>query len=182
MRKPVLILIIIATIIALISVCLGLLAFLSYQTTQYYWDGGYPLSEVQITVLDENNVPIPGAQVTIYDSVSGESTYDYPFIEYTSSSIPTTDNIGTLKLHQELMGIQFGGSGWDLFWIFPMGSQDAPMYTIEVSADGYQTLYLGIWDLLGTSSDNVETIQYKIYDESYEMYVYPHTYQLSPVN
>jgi hypothetical protein len=139
------------TLFATCAACLGVLAFISYQTTQLYWDGGFPTGEFHLRIADEDGMPIEGACLDVYTE-SGNPAPEYPLYEYNGPGTLCSGPVGDITAHQPEGGFQFGGHEWYLFWFIPIGVDDGPEYDIEISAEGYQTHTMGIWDLFDTAN------------------------------
>jgi hypothetical protein len=179
--KPVYAIIILAVLIMPV-VCLGVLAWLSYQTTHFYWDGGFPPAEFVVQLVDEEGDPIQNAWLEVESADTGEPSYEYPVYEFTQGERPTTGPDGQMVFHQVEQGIQFGGEGWDLFWLFPMGSMDQPNFTVTFRAEGYQDYLINIWDLYNATGGPVEITEYDWMGILVEMQVFETQYVMRSLN
>ena len=171
-----------AGVLIAIMVCcvliLAVTAYVSYQTSTMYWDGGYPTGEFRLRVVNEIGDPVEGACLDLYNE-SGTPAVEYPIYEYDGEGTLCGGADGVITAHQPQEGIQFGGSEWYLFWVIPIGASDAPQFDIRISADGYQDYPIGIWDLFDdTQTLNQQTITYDYMGMDVEMLVYQHTITL----
>lgn len=161
-----------AAIVLLVVIC----GLASYATSQFSWDGGFPGGEYRLRVRDGSGQPIAGAVLNVYSQGGGVPSYGYPFDNYTSADSLASDAGGEIPLLHIGRGIEFGGGGWYLFWIFPMGgSMDAPEYRIEITAAGYKTFTLpgsGIFEAAYSAVQPVPTRVVEFEGESFSVPVY----------
>lgn len=125
--------------IAKIAGVTGLLALASFLTTSRQWDGGFPAGEFRINVRSTDEQPIPGAVLRIYRGGTGDMAYDYPLDNHSASQALIGDGSGRITALRKHGGLQFGGHGWRLFWVIPMGAR-APRYDCEITAAGFKSL------------------------------------------
>jgi hypothetical protein len=132
----------------------GLLAFASWATTHEDWDGGFPSGLIRLEVRATDGQPIPGADFRVYNSVTGQPSPGYPFLEPSGP----TDAGGRLAVVQPHSGIQFGGHRWWLFWAIRMG-ESAPRYECEIAAVGFRPARVDLFGLFGSARRTDERVK-----------------------
>jgi hypothetical protein len=130
----------------LLGAWLPAMAVLSYLTTSVMWDGGFPPGEFRLTVLNEQNQPVPGAELRVYHGGTRDPAYGYPLVEFTTARPLMGDESGQIVCHQLRDGLQFGGHAWKLLWLIPMGAR-SPQFDCEISAAGYRPRTFEVWEL-----------------------------------
>ncbi|MBK9924550.1 MAG: hypothetical protein IPP66_04585 [Anaerolineales bacterium] len=112
------------------------LTFASYITTAVFWDGAFPSGEYHLQILNEAGDPVKGATLNIYQGKT--LAFEYPFDNYLSENTLISNDEGEIVLTHLPRGLEFGGSGWDLFWIIPI-RMGGPKFTCQIDAEGYKT-------------------------------------------
>lgn len=97
---------------------------------QETWDGGFPQVEFQVTVIDRGGVPLEGVTLSV-TSHNGETTFGYPVTDFTESLTPTSDERGLLVFHHVNLSPEYGGKCRKLFFLIPVGTCEAPRYTLH---------------------------------------------------
>ena len=103
------------------------------------WDGLFPAGEFHLKVRNENGEPIPDAVLYVLDRRTKDLSFYYPIDNYISVNSLVSNDEGTFIALHFFQGFEFGGSCWELFWVYPMCSK-APKYDFAISADEYKTL------------------------------------------
>jgi hypothetical protein len=135
-KRLVWLLVILAAILASVTIC----GLASYATSTYYWDGGFPGGEFTLRVQDSAGQPVVGAVLNVYSENGSTPSLGYPFDNYLAENGLVSNSEGEIALLHIARGIEFGGGGWYLFWVFPMGgTSSSPEYRCEISANGYTT-------------------------------------------
>jgi len=114
------------------------LGWISSIQTFLIWDGLFPPGEYHLQVQNEAGDPIEGAALKVFDAITKDLAFGYPIDNYLSNSHLASNEQGVIVVLHKPGGIEFGGTCWNLFWIFPICSS-SPEYEGEISADGYQT-------------------------------------------
>jgi hypothetical protein len=150
------------------------IAFISCLTTTIQWDGGYPLGMIKINVIDENRVPIQGAELTVFDQRTRKSAYRRPFREHLEDSKPTSDMDGAIKCRQLNPGFQFGGQASLLFWLIPIGAQ-GPEHVCIITHPDFEPVRLPLWQLFESAArtyEDSETTIISLTDEEVNLTVF----------
>jgi hypothetical protein len=132
--------------VAICVTVVALLAVASYYTTSHYWDGGFPAGEFRVYVHDQDGTPIEGATLRVYRGGTRDLAFKYPLDNHLADQELVSDENGRITAIRKRGGLQFGGHGWYLFWVIPMGAK-APEYDCEITATGFKPLKFGIWRL-----------------------------------
>jgi len=147
--------------LVLVVLVVGALAVASYLTTGIYWDGGFPSGQIRILVVDESGTPLPGVSLRVLNPKTGDPVGDYPLQENTRPGGMVSGADGVITCHQAREGLQFGGFGWYLFWIIPLGCNEGPDFRFEFAKDGFGTRVLNadeFFEFGGQSYDAVPKI------------------------
>jgi hypothetical protein len=128
------------------------LVILSYATTSRQWDAGFPPTEIRLTVLDEQDSPVPGATLSVYD----EGQQRIP--DFFHEGHLVTDRNGELVCHQVVEGFQFGGHSWKLLWILRCGDAP-PTYRCLIAAAGYKPFSQPVQQLVRPKADNNDHVE-----------------------
>jgi hypothetical protein len=110
------------------------------------WDGGFRQVEYRISFIDESGHPIKGVQLKVIDSQSNIS-WAYPVTDYTENMAPTSDEDGLMVFHHVDLSPEFGGSCHRLFFLFPIGECEAPIYTLNFLLSGQTVASFSYIDL-----------------------------------
>ena len=137
--------------------CLGLVSFM---TSMGIWDGLYPAGEYRLKIQDENGTPINGATLNVLEGRTKNVAFEYPIDNYFSEGDLVSDEQGVIVALHKPRGFEFGGTCWNLFWIFPVCS-DGPEFDFQISAAGYKSIKFSTDDLFepaynGRSSGNTK--------------------------
>jgi hypothetical protein len=76
--------------------------------------------------------------------------------------------------------VQFGGFGWLLFWVIPMGAK-APQYDCEITAEGFKPLTFQVdrlFEMPHQSYENFPKSKRTIDGKEVELPVYEHSFTL----
>jgi hypothetical protein len=163
-------------ILTLILASVVICGLASYATSTYYWDGGFPGGEFTLRVRDRGGQPVAGAVLNVYSENGSTPSLGYPFDNYTVENGLVSDSRGEIALLHIARGIEFGGGGWQLFWVFPMGgTSKSPEYRCEISASGYETYTImssEIFGVTGSATRPVPTRVIEFEGESIPISVY----------
>lgn len=110
------------------------------------WDGGFLQVEFILTILDETERPLKGVQLMVLDA-QGNKSLSYPVTDFTDESIPSSDENGTMTFHHVSLSPEFGGSCSHLFFLFPVGTCEAPKYTLKLFLADYTVASIKYTDL-----------------------------------
>lgn len=110
------------------------------------WDGMFPAGEYQLRIQDENGTPIKGAILNVFEMGTNNFAFEYPIDNYVSEGDLVSDEQGIIVALHKPRGFEFGGTCWDLYWVFPVCS-DGPEFDFQISADGYQSIHFSTNDL-----------------------------------
>jgi hypothetical protein len=153
-----------------------LCGFASYATSTYYWDGGFPGGEFTLRVQNSAGQPVAGAVLNVYSENGSTPSLGYPFDNYTVENGLVSNSKGEIPLLHIARGIEFGGGGWQLFWIFPMGgTSKSPEYRCEVTSGDYETYTImssEIFGVTGSATRPVPTRVIEFEGESIPISVY----------
>ena len=122
------------------AVVTGLLLLASYLTTAISWDGGFPCGQIRVCVVDESGAPVPGVSLRVVEPVSGRWRGLFPLQENQTGGEMVSDANGVVTCHS--LGLGFGGSCWDLFWVIPLGTRRGPEFNFEFVKNGFQSCVL----------------------------------------
>ncbi|HEY9711808.1 MAG TPA: hypothetical protein V6D48_26605 [Oculatellaceae cyanobacterium] len=140
--------------LAMILLCI-ILGVISSSSPTTVWDGAFPAGEFHLKIRNENGDPIPGAALNVLDRSTKNLSFYYPIDNYVSYNSLSSDEQGMITAVHLFDGFEFGGSCWELFWIYPMCS-GAPEYDFAISADGYETLWLGTDEFFAPAHNQME--------------------------
>lgn len=118
-------------IVALVITGTALVSLVDWEA----WDGGFQQIEYCVTFLDENNHPLKGVQLRVFDS-QGNTSWGYPVTDFTEDLIPTSNKKGMITFHHVNLSPEFGGKCCHLFFMFPLGKCEAPNYTLHFLLSG----------------------------------------------
>jgi hypothetical protein len=166
--------------------CVGFVALLvvlavvaSHVTTAYTWEGGFPSGEFRLKVVDPDGRPVPGAVLRVYRSGTSTPAYGYPLENHLSGQDLAGDDGGVVTAFRTRGGFQFGGTGWPLFWLIPVGGH-GPSYDCELTAAGFRPLRFPLdrlFETLHTYDRSPKTTR-RVDGEDIELKVYEHTFTL----
>ena len=125
---------------------MGCVAFASFRTTFGLWDGMFPSGEYHLRIQDESGMPVQGAILQVFEGGTKNAAFEYPIDNYVSVGNLISDEHGVIVALHKPSGFEFGGSCWNVFWIFPICS-GGPEYDFQISADGYETIKFSTKDL-----------------------------------
>ena len=130
-----------------------ILALASVVSTFGIWDGVIPSANIKIRIIDNQNLPISGAQLTVFEKhgfikTNKSISYDFPIQEFKRESQPISNSDGVIEVSHLSEGLEIGGGAFALFWIIPISFGD-PKFIIHIKApDGreqsfeYSDLYI----------------------------------------
>ena len=104
------------------------------------WDGWYPAGEIRILVADDAGNPVSGVSLQVSEPAPGRWSDQFPLEENGPDSPLVSGADGVIICHSR--GMRFGGGGWHLFWLFPVGQFDGPQFNFEFARSGCQSLVL----------------------------------------
>lgn len=105
--------------VAIVVAAVTLLGAVSLLLSIYHWDGAFPEIEYVFVFRDVNGNPVQGVELRVLNE-SDEITYDYPVDDFHSDGIPRSNSGGELVFHHIYQGLEYGGSAWNLFFLFPI--------------------------------------------------------------
>ena len=116
-----------------------------------FWDGAFPSGEYHLRILNQSGEPIDGAILNIYQGKS--QAFEYPFDNYLSENGLVSNEMGEIVITHAPRGLEFGGSGWLLFWVIPI-NMGSPKFSCEITASGYKPLRFSVRQVFETSYNN----------------------------
>jgi hypothetical protein len=136
----------IAAIIALLVLAVG-----SIVTTFGIWDGAIPSAKFTIKVLDQNENPISGAKLSIFEkrwllNLKRSVSYNFPVHEFTKDSQPISNSNGEIEISHISKGLEIGGDSFALFWFIPI-TYGSPEFVISVQAPDDRRVNFDYYDL-----------------------------------
>jgi hypothetical protein len=154
---------------------MGCVAFASFRTTFGLWDGMFPSGEYHLKIQDKSGRPINGATLKVFEGGTKNVAFEYPIDNYLSEGGLVSNEQGVIVVLHKPRGFEFGGTCWNLYWVFAMCS-DGPEFDFQISADGYETIKFSTTDFFepayhNRSSGNTtvtlergENVQIQIYE------------------
>ena len=118
------------------SVLLLALAGLSAFCTSYHWDGGFEQVQYRFTLRDHAGRALEGAELRVTDN-TGTPSPGYPISDFLPANPLLSDANGQIVCHHVRLGPEFGGRGYRLFWIIPMG-EVAPDFRCQFLLHGQE--------------------------------------------
>jgi hypothetical protein len=167
--------------------CIGLVAFAalaSYLTTSHTWAGGFPSGEFRLKVVDPDGRPVPGAVLRVFRGGTTTPAFGYPLENHLAGQDLVGDDGGVVTAFRTQGGIQFGGTGWVLFWVIPVGDHvgdHGPRYDCEITAAGFRPLRFPLVRLFQSpfqTYDQFPKTTRRVSDEDFELKVYENTFTL----
>jgi hypothetical protein len=161
---------------------LALLALASYRTTYCMRWGGFPSGEFRLNVRDGSGQPVKGAIMHVYRGGTRDLAYKYPLDNYLPGRELVSDDSGRVTAIRKYGGLQFGGEGWALFWVIPMGVK-APTFDCEITAEGFKPLKFSVRRLFESPYQFYEDFpktKLEVDGEEIELPIYEHTFTLEP--
>ena len=117
------------------------------------WDGMFPAGEYHLKVQNENGIPISGAILNAFEDGTENLAFEYPLDNYSTEGDLISDEQGAIVVLHKPRGFEFGGSCWNLFWVYPICS-DSPKFDFQISADGYKTIKFTTDELFAPAYDD----------------------------
>jgi hypothetical protein len=130
------------------------LAANSPRTIVSYWEGGFPSGVFHLKIRNENDDPISGAALNVFDSEVKSWSFYNPIYNYVSYNSLLGDEEGMI-VAWSIQDIGFGGTCWKQFWIHTVCSE-GPKYDIAISAEGYKTLWFSTGELFAPAYNDRE--------------------------
>ena len=168
----------ISVLLAIISLFITL-GLISSSSITSVWDGLFPAGEYHLKIRNEKGEPIPGAVLDVLDRSTRNLSFYYPIDNYVSVNSLISNEEGTIVALHLFQGFEFGGSCWELFWVYPMCSK-APEYDFAISADEYKTLRFSTDEFFAPAHANMNTGTTSVLLESGEVVELP-VYELTIV-
>src|SRR5262249_3065671 len=72
------------------------------------WDGGYPVTEFQLTFVNPDGRPVEGVELRV-ENREGTNYFYYPVTDYLPGQTPTSDRNGLMEFHHVGRAIEFHG-------------------------------------------------------------------------
>jgi len=166
--------------VAIAVAVIGFLAVASYYTTSHDWDGGFPSGEFRVNLHDQDGKPIEGASLRVYRGGTHDLAFKYPLDNHLAGQELVSDENGRITAVRKRGGLQFGGHGWFLFWIIPMGAK-APAYDCAITAAGFKPLKFEIRRLFESPYkyyENSPKTKLKLDAKEIELKIYEHDFTL----
>lgn len=141
-------------------------AFASYFTTAVFWDGAFPSGEYHLQIVNQSGNPIKGATLNIYQGKN--LAFEYPFDNYLSENSLVSNDKGEIVLTHLPRGLEFGGSGWLLFWVIPI-NMSSPKFNCEVIATEYKPLRFSANEIFVIAYETNNTQKKTVHINGYEV-------------
>jgi len=142
-----------------------------------FWDGAFPSGEFHLQIQNQAGAPIEGAKLNIYQGVTQKYSFKYPFDNYQSENSLISNKAGEIILTHMPRGLEFGGSGWLLFWVIPI-NMSSPKFDCEITANGYKTVKFSTQQIFETAynayknNENVPEKIVKINEDEFTLAIY----------
>ncbi len=155
----------------------SLLAILSYVTTIVFWHGGWPAGAVVVNLRDAKEQPVKGAVLRVYKERTMTLARS-PLAPMSGEELHSDDK-GSITMRIK-GGAPFGGKGWELFWLIPMGDK-APQFDCVITAEGYKPLKFSIWQLFESPDKSHQDLPKAVFmmdGKTVELRIYTHSFVL----